>query len=70
MGTPFPVRYSTPPSRITRPGAGSQVTVPGARPVTVYDPAYPRVAFTAVCEISVCRDTACVGVPRVPPLPG
>ena len=44
--------------------------MPGTRPVTVYDPAYPKVAFTAVCEVSVCRDTTPVAVPRVPPLPG
>src|SRR4029077_7551080 len=69
-GDPLPVLYSACPWRITRPAAGSQVSVPPPCPVTGYESAYPRVAVTGVVADRSCRVTAAVvgaGAPRPVP---
>ena len=68
-GDPLPVWYSACPWPITRPGDGSQVSVPPPCPVTGYEPAYPSVAVTGVVADRSCRVTGAVAGGGAP-LPG
>src|ERR1700678_174725 len=57
---PLSTRYRACPDLITCPGDGSDVSVPPPCPLIVYDPAYPKVAFTGVVEERSCLVTALV----------
>src|SRR5260221_3721981 len=67
-GDPLSTRYSACPWRITRPGDGSQVSVPPPCPVTGYESAYPSVAVTGVTADRSCRVAGVVagGAPCCP----